>query len=96
VLVRTGDDAALRQISKLVADMDKPPKQVLLEMQILEVSLDNGFKSVFDIAYASGTPSSGLRPSSVEPTRRGRPRSARATSIPKPTPPSPGRSSAAS
>ena len=58
LLVRTGDDAALRQISKLVADMDKPPKQVLLEMQILEVSLDNGFKSVFDIAYASGTPSS--------------------------------------
>ncbi len=58
LLVRTGDDAALTQISKLVADMDKPPKQVLLEMQILEVSLDNGFKSVFDIAYASGTPSS--------------------------------------
>ncbi len=57
LLVRTGDDAALKQITKLIADMDKPPKQVLLEMQILEVSLDNGFKSVFDIVYASGTPS---------------------------------------
>lgn len=56
LLVRTGDDAALKQITKLIADMDRPPKQVLLEMQILEVSLDNGFKSVFDIAYASGTP----------------------------------------
>ncbi|MFT3848574.1 MAG: hypothetical protein QM739_07780 [Propionivibrio sp.] len=58
LLVRTGDDAALKQIAKLVTEMDKPPKQVLLEMQILEVSLDNGFKSVFDIVYASGTPSS--------------------------------------
>ncbi|MDR0578321.1 MAG: hypothetical protein LBI87_12535 [Candidatus Accumulibacter sp.] len=59
LLVRTGDETALRQIGLLVADMDRPPRQVLLEMKILEVTLDDGFRSVFDIGASSGGASSG-------------------------------------
>lgn len=51
LLARTGDEQALGQITQLIAEMDKPPRQVLLEMKILEVTLDNGFKSVFDIGF---------------------------------------------
>lgn len=55
LIVRTGDNNALAEIGELIGNMDKPPKQVLLEMKILEVTLDDGFKSVFDIgASASG------------------------------------------
>lgn len=53
LIVRTGDNAALAEISELVGNMDKPPKQVLLEMKILEVTLDDGFKSVFDIGAST-------------------------------------------
>lgn len=53
LLVRTGDEHALAEISRLIADMDKPPKQVLLEMKILEVTLDDGYRSVFDIGMGS-------------------------------------------
>ena len=53
LMVRTGDEITLKQIGQLVSDMDKPPKQVLLEMKILEVKLDNGFRSVFDIGFGS-------------------------------------------
>lgn len=58
LMVRTGDEQALKEIGKLVADMDQPPKQVLLEMKILEVKLDDGYRSVFDIGSGgSGTTS---------------------------------------
>lgn len=60
LMVRTGDDATLRQIAQLIAEMDQPPKQVLLEMKILEVTLDDGFKSVFDLGIAGGRVSRNL------------------------------------
>lgn len=53
LMVRTGDEQALKEIGKLVSDMDRPPKQVLLEMKILEVTLDDGYRSVFDIGTGS-------------------------------------------
>jgi type II secretory pathway component GspD/PulD (secretin) len=59
LMVRTGDEQALKEIGKLVADMDKPPKQVLLEMKILEVTLDDGYRSVFDIGLGSRGTTSG-------------------------------------
>ena len=59
LMVRTGDEMTLKQITQLVSDMDKPPKQVLLEMKILEVKLDNGFRSVFDIGFGGKTTTSG-------------------------------------
>ncbi|MDR0440943.1 MAG: hypothetical protein LBI59_08190 [Candidatus Accumulibacter sp.] len=59
LLVRTGDEKALTQITLLIADMDRPPRQVLLEMKILEVTLDDGFRSVFDIGASSRGSASG-------------------------------------
>ena len=59
LMVRTGDEQALKEIRKLVSDMDQPPKQVLLEMKILEVTLDDGYRSVFDIGTGSKGTSNG-------------------------------------
>ncbi len=59
LMVRTGDEQALTEIAQLVAEMDRPPKQVLLEMKILEVTLDDGFRSVFDIGQSSDNTSVG-------------------------------------
>jgi general secretion pathway protein D len=59
LIVRTGDSTALTEIGELISNMDKPPKQVLLEMKILEVTLDDGFKSAFDIGTGSKGTTSG-------------------------------------
>lgn len=59
LLVRTGDDDALASIQRLVADMDRQPKQVLLEMKIIEVTLDNDFRSIFDIGLGGRSTSPG-------------------------------------
>lgn len=59
LMVRTGDEQALKEITQLVSDMDRPPKQVLLEMKILEVTLDDGYRSVFDIGQSSRGTTSG-------------------------------------
>lgn len=63
LMVRTGDEQALAEIATLVAEMDRPPQQVLLEMKILEVTLDDSYKSVFDIGQGSA---SGLRTTYAE------------------------------
>ncbi|MDR3214082.1 MAG: hypothetical protein LBT71_09255 [Azoarcus sp.] len=60
LLVRTSDETALQDIEKLVQDMDRPPRQVLLEMRIVEVELGGDFRSVFDIGFADSS-SSGPR-----------------------------------
>jgi general secretion pathway protein D len=52
LMVRSGDTQAMRHIQQLVADMDRPPRQVLLEMKILEVALDDGYRSVFDFGQS--------------------------------------------
>lgn len=59
LIVRTGDEAALKDIGQLVGNMDKPPKQVLLEMKILEITLDDGYRSAFDIGAGTRSTSSG-------------------------------------
>lgn len=61
LMVRTGDDAVLREIERLIDDMDRPPRQVLLEMQILEVTLDDGYRSVFDIGLSGRGTTSGAK-----------------------------------
>lgn len=65
LIVRTGDNAALAEIGELISSMDKSPKQVLLEMKILEVTLDDGFKSAFDIGTGSKGTTSGPYSSGV-------------------------------
>ena len=53
LLVRSGDETALREIDALVDKFDRPARQVLLELQIMEVDLDDGFKSIFDIGLGN-------------------------------------------
>ncbi|MDR0674114.1 MAG: hypothetical protein LBF93_10800 [Zoogloeaceae bacterium] len=59
LLVRSGDDAAIRDIEALIRDMDRPPRQVLLEMRIVEVELGNDFRSVFDIGRSNNRTATG-------------------------------------
>ncbi|MDR2625271.1 MAG: hypothetical protein LBC37_02980 [Zoogloeaceae bacterium] len=54
LLARSGDERALDEIEALIGRMDLPPRQVLLEMKILEVELGGSFQSVFDIGYGNG------------------------------------------
>ncbi len=49
VIVRTGDRKALEEIDKLVSKLDKPVPQVLLEMKVLDVLIDDDFRSLFDV-----------------------------------------------
>jgi general secretion pathway protein D len=60
ILVRTSDLGALEQIEQLIQEVDRPTPQVLLEMKILELSLGNDFKSIFDWEYVQGAKTSGL------------------------------------
>ena len=82
LLVRTGDESSLQQIARLISQMDMPPKQVLLEMKILEVTLDNGFKSVFDIgASTQGTTTGPLSSGALASTTSSYARNSLATGL---------------
>ncbi len=59
IIVRTSDEAALEEIAELIKSIDKPTRQVLLEMKILEVTLDDSFQSLFDVAWLPGPTSNG-------------------------------------
>lgn len=59
VIVRTSDRDALEQIDKLIAQLDRPTPQVLLEMKILELTLDDGFRSIFEVQWLPGPQESG-------------------------------------
>ncbi|HAA59411.1 MAG TPA: hypothetical protein DCE39_00605 [Planctomycetaceae bacterium] len=59
LIVRTGDDSVMDKIEKLVRNIDRPTPQVLLEMKILEVTLDDSFRSIFDVNWQPGPTSSG-------------------------------------
>ena len=63
VMVRTSDGEAMKDIERLIEDIDRPTPQVLLEMKILDLSVGDSFRSVFDFEVFSGgstqgTPSS--------------------------------------
>ncbi len=53
LFVRTSDKAALKEIAHLVKETDRRPPQVLLEMKILELTVGNSFRSVFDFDLTS-------------------------------------------
>jgi general secretion pathway protein D len=59
ILARSSDEAALKDIEALILEMDRPPRQVLLEMKIMEVELGNDFQSIFDIGLSSKGTSAG-------------------------------------
>jgi type II secretory pathway component GspD/PulD (secretin) len=54
VIVRTSDQEAIKSIEKLVMQIDRPTPQVLLEMKILDVQLDDNFRSIFDLQFVDG------------------------------------------
>ncbi len=55
IIVRTSDEKALAAIEGLVASLDRPTPQVLLEMKILELDLQDDFSSVFDFDFNDQT-----------------------------------------
>ncbi len=54
VIVRTSDAEAMKAIERLVLEIDRPTPEVLLEMKILEVTLDDQFHSIFDLQLTNG------------------------------------------
>ena len=59
VLIRTQDQAALKDLERLIVSVDRPTPQVLLEMKILEIILDDGFKSIVDLDLTTGLDKTG-------------------------------------
>ena len=51
LLVRSSDDKALEDVQNLIAEIDQPAKQVLLQMKIMRVALGEDESSVFDFQY---------------------------------------------
>ncbi|HNQ04044.1 MAG TPA: hypothetical protein PKH69_05470 [Thiobacillaceae bacterium] len=49
LIARSGDERALDEIERLLKEIDRPARQVLLELKILEVTLGSGFTSAFDL-----------------------------------------------
>lgn len=52
IILYSADRGLLNQIEEMVAKLDTPAKQVLLEGKILQISLGDDFQSVFDWDYA--------------------------------------------
>jgi general secretion pathway protein D len=65
LLVRSSDEKALQDIESLIVEIDKPAKQVLLQMKIMRVYLGEDENSVFDFQYASKSTTSGPNSSLV-------------------------------
>ncbi|MEL6895540.1 MAG: hypothetical protein AAFP90_05495, partial [Planctomycetota bacterium] len=54
VIVRTSDPETMQQIADLIARVDVPTPMVLLEVKIMEITLDDGFTSIFDYQFTDG------------------------------------------
>ena len=59
VIVRTGDAEAMEQIRRLIRRLDVPTPTVLLEMKVMEFSVDDGFNSTFEYEFVTDTRSNG-------------------------------------
>lgn len=70
VVVRTADARVLDDIRLLVKRLDVPTPLVLLEVKVLTVELDDGFKSAFDYQFSDGTSGAAFTqtPINVPPT----------------------------
>jgi len=55
VIVRTGDSRAMAQIKDLITSIDVPTQTVLLEVKILRVHMDQGYRSAVDYLFNDGT-----------------------------------------
>lgn len=59
VIVRTSDPETMEQIADLIQKVDVPTPMVLLEVKIMEITLDDGFTSLFDYEFTDGNLTSG-------------------------------------
>lgn len=59
LIVRTGDESAMKQVAELVRAIDLPARQVLLEMRIVQVALDEEFRRAFDVDLFGGGTTAG-------------------------------------
>lgn len=59
LMVRSSDKAAIAEIARLIKKIDLKPPQVLLEMKILELTLGDSYRSVFDIDFTSSKQADG-------------------------------------
>lgn len=53
LLIRTSDEKAIEDIAEMIEAFDLPTRQVLLEMKILELTLGEDDRSIFDYARTS-------------------------------------------
>lgn len=51
IVARSLDGALLSEMAGIIEALDTPTSQVLLEIKILQLSLDDGFESFFDFTY---------------------------------------------
>lgn len=59
VIVRTGDDATMKQIEQLIQNLDVPTPLVLLEVKVMSILLDDDFRSVFDYQFSDDSTTAG-------------------------------------
>lgn len=59
VVVRTGDEATMKQIALLIQSLDVPTPLVLLEVKVMSIMLGDEFSSVFDYQFSDGGTSAG-------------------------------------
>ena len=52
VIVRTSDEKAMLEIEKLILAIDRPTPEVLLEMKILELTINDSYRHVLDLKSA--------------------------------------------
>lgn len=53
IIVRTSDAGSIKDIERLIKDMDRPTPQVLLEMKVLELSAGDSFRQLFSLSATS-------------------------------------------
>lgn len=59
IVIRTGDENTMKQVSELIARLDVPTPLVLLEVKVMSILLDDDFRSVFDYQFSDGGNSAG-------------------------------------
>lgn len=52
IVARSLDGALLNEMARIIEALDTPTSQVLLEIKILQLTLDDGFESFFEFNYA--------------------------------------------
>ncbi|QGJ68949.1 Hypothetical protein PBC10988_6140 [Planctomycetales bacterium 10988] len=67
LLVRTSDPETMEQIAALIRQIDVPTPMVMLEVKIMEVTLDDGFSSMFDYQFAAGDVGGGYTDGDILP-----------------------------